>query len=278
LSRLTIAILVLGVLTARAAFAQTPSPLQQWQYSGGIPLEKLFQPDLPEWQVTAGVAAEVVPVYEGARASRVEGGPVINIRYQDIFFVSTGEGVGVNLLRGDQYRAGVALGYDLGRRLSADSTNLRGVGGIAPAPVTKLFASYVLSKTFPVVIQADAREILGGSGGGLADLGLYIPLPGSSRRLVMFLGPSIEWADERYLRSRFGVTLDESLVSDHAPFDPHGGTHSLGLGFSAAGMITDHWLLNVDAAISVLRGSAASSPLTEARTQRALALSVDYTW
>ncbi len=42
--------------------------------------------------------------------------------------------------------------------------------------------------------------------------------------------------------------------------------------------IGKHFLLNVDAAIDQIRGSAAHSPLVESRTQRELAMSVAYQW
>jgi hypothetical protein len=38
------------------ASSQTPSPLQEWQYSSGTVLEKLFEPNLPEWRVVLGAA------------------------------------------------------------------------------------------------------------------------------------------------------------------------------------------------------------------------------
>ena len=50
------------------------------------------------------------------------------------------------------------------------------------------------------------------------------------------------------------------------------------MGFSATRFITDHWLVNLDAAISKLKGSADISPITEDSTQRTLALSVAYHW
>jgi outer membrane scaffolding protein for murein synthesis (MipA/OmpV family) len=50
------------------------------------------------------------------------------------------------------------------------------------------------------------------------------------------------------------------------------------VGFSATKFVTDHWLLNLDAAISQIRGIASRSPLVEERTQRVLALSVNYQW
>jgi outer membrane scaffolding protein for murein synthesis (MipA/OmpV family) len=233
---------------------------------------------LPDWRTVLGTAAEVQPVYDGSRAYRLQGGPVINIQYRDIAFATTGEGIGVNFLRGDYYRVGAAIAYDLGRRARDDYTNLRGMGDISPAPVAKLFGSYVLSKKFPLVLRLDARQIVGGANGVVGDVGAYMPLPGSSKKFVMFAGPSITLATHRYLQSEFGVTPAQSLASGHPVFDPHAGTTAVGVGFSATRFITKHWLMNLDTAISKLKGSPDVSPVTERSTQRVLAVSVDYQW
>jgi outer membrane scaffolding protein for murein synthesis (MipA/OmpV family) len=270
--------LLLWALGPRLAWSQTPSPLQEWQYSGGIILQQLFEPNLPDWRIVLGAAAEAQPVYQGASAVRVIGGPVINIRYKDVAFFSTGEGLGYNFLRGRYYRVGVALGWDLGRRVPDDYPNLHGLGDISLAPSLKLYASYVLSKDFPMVVQVDVRKILGGADGIIGDLEAYMPLPGSSKTFFMFAGPSITWANHRYLSKEYGVTLTQSLASGDPIFNVHGGTNSVGFGFSATKMLTGKWLINLDAAVSQLRGSAANSPITEARTQRALAVSVNYHW
>jgi outer membrane scaffolding protein for murein synthesis (MipA/OmpV family) len=262
----------------RVTLSQTPSPLQEWQYSGGIILARLFEPNLPDWRVILGTAAQVQPVYDGARAYRVRGGPVFNVQYRDIAFLSTGEGLGVNFLRGDHYRFGAAIAYDLGRRMADDYTNLRGMGDISPAPVAKVFGSYVLSKKFPLILRVDVRQVLGGADGAVGDAGIYMPLPGSSKKFVMFAGPSITLATHRYLQSEYGVTPSQSLASGHRVFDPHAGTAAVGVGFSATGFITDHWLLNLDAAVSKLKGSADESPVTERGTERVIVLSVAYNW
>jgi len=278
--RLTLAWLAAGLwaLCPRMAAAQTPSPLQEWQYSGGIILAKLFQPDLPDWRVILGTAAEAQPAYAGSQAYRVQGGPVINIQYKDIAFATTGDGVGYNFLRGDHYNFGAALAYDFGRPERYDYDNLRGMGDIAPAAVAKLFGSYVLSKKFPLILRVDARQLIGGANGAVGDVGVYMPLPGSSKKFVMFAGPSITFATHRYLQSEFGVTPQQSLASGHPVFDPHAGTEAVGVGFSATRFLTDHWLLNLDSAISKLKGSPDVSPVTESSTQRVIALSVDYQW
>lgn len=266
------------MLGSRVACAQTPSPLQEWQYSGGVVLSRLFVPDAPDWRVILGTAAEAQPVYAGAAAYRVQGGPVIDIQYRDIAFVSTGDGIGVNFLRGDHYRIGAAIAYDLGRRERDDYNNLRGMGNISAAPAAKLFASYVLSKQFPLILRVDARQLFAGADGTVGDVGVYMPLPGSSKTFVMFAGPSVTLATHRYLQNQFGVTPEQSLASGHPVFDPHAGMVAVGVGFSATRFITKHWLLNAEAALSRFKGSPDVSPITESRTQRALALSINYQW
>ena len=277
--QLTVLVLLLVACSSRVTQAQTPSPLQEWQYSGGIILARLFQPDLPQWQTVLGVASEVQPAYEGSRAYHVNGGPVINIHYRDIAFFSTGEGLGYNFLHGDHYQVGLALTYDLGRKERDDLRNLKGVGDISAAPVGKLFGSWVLSRKFPLILRVDARQFIGGAQGLVGDAAVYLPLPGSSRSFVMFAGPSITMATNHYLRTLYGVTPAQSAASGHPVYTiPHAGTAAAGVGFSATRFITEHWLFNVDAAISQIRGSPAHSPLVETHTQRVLAVSVDYHW
>lgn len=103
------------------------------------------------------------------------------------------------------------------------------------------------------------------------------PLPGiaaRSRGATSCLVPDAL----RYLSKEYGVTLTQSLASGGPIFNVQGGTNSVGFGFSATRMLTVNWLINLDAAVSQLRGSAANSPITEARTQPAVAVSVDYHW
>lgn len=279
LRQLACVALVLIVCNSRAVLAQTPSPLQEWQYSGGIILARLFQPDLPKWRTVLGVAAEVQPVYDGSRAYRVSGGPVVNIHYRDIAFLSTGEGLGFNFLRGDHYQVGLGVTFDLGRKERDDLRNLHGMGDISAAPVGKLFASWVLSRKFPLIMRVSARQFMGGAQGAVGDAGVYLPLPGSSPTFVMFAGPSITFATNHYLQTLYGVTPAQSAASGHPVYEiPHAGTSAAGVGFSATKFVTKHLLLNVDAALNQIRGSPAHSPLVETRTQRVVALSVDYHW
>ena len=137
----------------------------------------------------------------------------------------------------------------------------------------------VLSKSFPLILRGDARQFAGGAQGAVADVGVYMPLPGSSRTFVMFAGPSITVATHHYLQTVYGVTPSQSLASGHPIYnEPDSGLNSLGVGFSATKFITSHWLLNIDTAISQIRGSPGNSPLVEKRNQRVVALAINYQW
>lgn len=261
-----------------AVRAQTPSPLQEWQYSSGVSLEKLFLPNLPDWQVVLGVAAEHKPLYDGAELTRTQAGPLINIRYKDLWFASVGEGLGVNLFTGEHYRAGVALAYDLGRYVHDDVTHLTGLGDLKMAPAAKAFISYAVSKSFPLVVRADVRQIIGGADGAVGDIDAYLPLPGSSERLIMFAGPSYTYADHHYMQREFGVTTTQSMASGYPVYDAHAGSDAAGFGFSSTVFITKHWLVNFDTAIDHLLGSASESPITQRKTQHVFVISAAYDW
>ena len=259
--------------------AQTPSPLQEWQYSGGVILARLFQPDLPRFRTILGLASELQPAYEGSRAYRIEGGPDINFYYRDVAFISTGDGIGYNFLRGDHFQVGVSMTYDLGRKVTQDYANLHGMGNISPAPAGKLFASWVISRKLPLILRVDARQFVGGAQGAVGDIAVYTPLPGSSRTFVMFAGPSVTLATRHYMQVLYGVSAQQSAASGHPVYSiAHEGTSAAGVGFSATKFFGAHWLLNLDSAISEIRGKPSRSPIVEKTNQHVVALSLNYFW
>ncbi len=266
------------VFCARQAPAQTPAPLQEWQYSAGIALYKMYVPETPRWQVDTGLAVEPRPLYEGSERYRALFGPVLDIRYKDLAFLSAGEGLGVNIVRSENFRAGVAIGYDMGRLARDDLDHLKGLGDVGTSATVKLFGSYVISKSFPLVLRGDIRQYTGGAGGLEGDIGAYLPLPGSSEHLVMFAGPSLTFADRAHLETLFGVNPEQSLASGYGPYSAHSGLESAGFGFSATRIIGTHWLILANVAANRLLGSAAASPITQSRLQAVAVAGVAYRW
>jgi outer membrane scaffolding protein for murein synthesis (MipA/OmpV family) len=189
-----------------------------------------------------------------------------------------GEGLGVNFLHGDNYRAGVAVGYDLGRHERADLEHLNGLGNVEAAPVFRAFGSYVVSKQLPLVLRADIRQFVGGARGLVGDVEAYLPLPGSSEKLAMFAGPSVTFADHHHLQTLFGVDAAQSAESGYPVYTAHGGANAAGLGFSITRILSSHWLLNADLAVDRLLGSAADSPVIQRKSQSVLVVSTAYKW
>jgi outer membrane scaffolding protein for murein synthesis (MipA/OmpV family) len=264
------------LICSAPAMAQTPSPLGEWQYSAGIPLEKLYQESRPNWEVRLGIGSTFEPRYDGSDRYHTLIGPSTDIRYKDIAFLSTGEGLGVNVIQGTNWRISFAAVYDLGRRAHDDPTRLNGLGNINPAPEAKLAGEYVISKDFPLVFRGAVTRSFGGSNGWVADLGAYMPLPGSSEHFYWFAGPSVTFADSKYMNSWFGVNAAQAAASRYGQYDANAGLKSAGFGMTVVWFVNKHWFVTADGALKRLLGSAANSPITQTKTDGVCDVSINY--
>ncbi|MFP6561069.1 MipA/OmpV family protein [Paraburkholderia sp. B3] len=265
-----------ALCAALHAQAQTPSPLGEWQYSAGIPLEKMFEPQQPDWEVRLGIGSTFEPRYDGSDRYHMLAGPSIDIRYKDLLFASTGEGIGVNVLQGPNWRVSVAAVYDLGRRAHDDPPELNGLGNINPAPEMKIAGEYVISKDFPLVLRAAFTRSFGGSNGWSGDFGAYMPLPGSNQSFYWFAGPSVTLADSSYMQSWFGVTPQQAVDSGYRPYSAGAGLKSAGFGITMVYFVNKHWFVSADGALRRLLGSAAQSPVVQSKTNGVCDISINY--
>lgn len=266
----TACLALLSVLVASAAAAQTPSPLAYWQNTAGVVLMPLAGP-MPEWQGFVGGGVMVEPAYEGSHYYRVLPAPAFDIRYRDVAFLSSGDGLGVNLIHGASYRAGVALAYDIGREHNLVG-RLAGLGNVSPAPEFKLFAEAAL---LPFIFSGNIRRAIGGHNGVIGDLGAYMPVAGNER-LVVFVGPGVTFANSRYMQSYFGISTTQSAASIFPRYDAQGGMKNANFGIAGIYRLTDHWLLDGDIGVERLLGAAANSPIVQERYQLGVALLIGY--
>ena len=261
------------VFVSGGARAQSLAPLLDWQNSAGIVLRSLGGP-IPDWEITVGGGGGVLPAYEGSNSLRFAPALLLDVRYRDIFFASSGEGVGVNLIHGNYYRAGVALAFDPGREHNA-ATRLSGTGNIDPAPEPKIFAQFAI---VPVVFTFDVRYRATSQQGFVGDVGVYMPVIGT-KSVQVFVGPSVTLADDRYMNAYFGVSPRHA--APHSQFhtcEAHGGLKNANFGLTALYHFTDHWFVDVDAGIERLLGSAVESPLTQTKWGIGANASIAYTF
>jgi outer membrane scaffolding protein for murein synthesis (MipA/OmpV family) len=263
--------LALGMMAGNAC-AET-STLADWQSSSGIVMRPLGGP-VPDWQVTVGGGVAALPAYEGSNQTRLSSAPTIDVRYKDLAYLSIGEGIGVNILRGANYRAGVGFTYDMGREHNA-ATRLAGTGNIDPAPVFKAFAQYVF---VPVVLAVDVKQALTSYQGLTADIGAYMPVV-ASEKIQIFLGPEITFADSRYMQAYFGINPQNTDAQSHfRNYSAHGGLKHARFGVAGLYHITDHWLFDADVGIERLLGSAPGSPIVQTPWNWTVAGTINYTF
>jgi outer membrane scaffolding protein for murein synthesis (MipA/OmpV family) len=265
------AALLFALLIASPGFAQTPSPLADWQYSAGEVLRSLDGRQVPEWRETVGIGVSTQPSFVGAKGLKVLPSVVLDARYKDIAFASDGEGIGVNLLHGEGYRAGISLSYDLGRN-SHDDDHLRNLPDISFAAAPKAFAQIFIK---PVVLAVDIRKAIGGNDGLIGDIGIYMPIPFSDSDFL-FIGPAVTWADHRYTNAYFGVSPAAAKASGYSAFTAHGGLANAGAGASYVHLMGDHWLIEGDTGYRRLLGDSARSPIVETKLQFSLDINLAY--
>jgi outer membrane scaffolding protein for murein synthesis (MipA/OmpV family) len=259
-------------MIAGTASAQI-STLTDWQNSSGIVMRPLGGP-IPDWQVTVGGGVAGLPAYEGSNEQRLSPAPTIDVRYKDLAYLSVGEGIGVNILRGTNYRAGFGLTYDMGREHNI-ATRLAGTGNIDPAPVFKAFAQYAF---VPVVLSVDIKQALTSYQGLTANIGAYMPVV-ANEKVQIFVGPEVTFADSRYMQAYFGINAQNTGPQSHfRHYNANGGLKDAKFGVAGLYHFTDHWFIDGDLSVERLLGSAPGSPIVQTDWGYSVAATLNYTF
>lgn len=235
--------------------------------------------------VSLGIGAFAMPAYEGAKKLEMTPVPFIDVRlFNDRAFLNVQDGLGVNAIKNNNWKAGFALTYSPGRSHSGSGlfggskdSRLTGVPDINGAALGKAFVSYTI-RSFSV--DADIKNRFGSDGGILADLGAkyhFSPL----ERLHMTVGPEITWANRYYNKTFFGVSEQTAqtataLGNDLTAYSPSAGIKDVAFSVTGVYALTDHWSAIGHAGFEELVGPAKNSPLTQRTFQPNVGLGVSY--
>lgn len=246
----------------------------------GVALAGQGPPPAEGWRVSLGAGLAVAPHYEGSKRYVGVGLPYIQASWRDIFFLGR-EGLGVNIVRGRKFKAGLGLAIDFGRDEDTGShtlANVRddalaGMGDVDVALGVRAFASWTPGA---FTLRASVARYFGSP-----DRGLVCTL-GASRgfrlgeKFVLTPGLGVSLADSHYMGAYFGVSPAQAAGSQFPAFTAEGGLKdahaSLGLTWLAA----RGWAVNIRLTASQLLGDAAQSPVSQADTSLGLMASVGY--
>jgi outer membrane protein len=209
------------------------------------------------WSVRLGGGAAFGPDYRGSNDYKLTPVPLVNVEYSDWLFLGFPYGLGVNLVRGDNLKAGVAFGYGGGRDNEGDLSAIDKVddGAIGNVFVSYELASVTISGSFSRALsgdnQGDAVELGFDYGGRIANHWVYS------------LGPSLRWHSEDWNDALFSVSSAESVRLGVRPYRAGGSLSEVALGGSLTRLWGKGWSVTLAVGVSELLGDPADSPIVD---------------
>lgn len=235
--------------------------------------QEIASTPVSDWRVTLGVGAMYRPAFPGSKDYQVMAFPNLKLEYRDLFFASVYDGIGINALNKDGWRAGPILKLNFGRpddgdspfRIGGGKTNaLRGLGDVDPTLELGGFVEYSYK---PVSAKLELRQGLGGHEGLIGEAGLSYR--GSTTALgpplLYSLGPRLTFADSSYNQAFFGITRAQSIRSGLAKYSPDSGLVSYGVGGFLAMPVSESVSVGLLGGYDRLESEAADSPLVRRR-------------
>ena len=219
------------------------------------------------WQVTVGAGVISLPKYPGSDESHILSFPLINVSYGRFFIGDQGAGlagIGLNLYRDYRWTLGAAIGPDpMKPRTESDDPRLRGLGDIPRTFRATLLAAY--NHEWVTTRSSVSSDIKNEKQGTLVRLEMarYSPI----ERLTLYAGPGATWTTQQYSQTFFGIDGEQSARSRSPEFSPKGGLNRLQFTVGVDYQINQDWGLGMNVVAGSLKGDAAESPITKAKSQ-----------
>lgn len=205
----------------------------------------------PGIEFELGAGALVAPDYEGSSRYQVRPWPLIRFGYLQLpngFTLGGGDGQGLSVAPSFEYRAA---------REAKDAPELTGLSDVDAAVEIGGAVRYTAGN---VGVFGDLRYGAIGHNGITGEIGADL-IATPAERLTVSAGPRLSFADDRYMRTYFGVTAGEAAGSSFSQFSPSGGFKSAGVGAAARYDFDDRWALEAEASWNRLIGDAGKSPI-----------------
>lgn len=211
------------------------------------PGEPMFKrEDVQTWfsrndlDITVGAGVGLAPRFEGAKAYGPQFLPYIDASWRDRVFLSTDDGLGVNLLNSNGFYTGPFVWISDGRR-AGSSNHLAGLSDVETVAIGGFFARYEFNDAFDVFGRVH-RDLEQNRHGLTADFGAELDLPVTSS-VIAGLKSTLTWAQGDALQPYFGITPQESQASGYPAFSPGSGWRDVTVEPSLTFLLDDHWAL-----------------------------------
>lgn len=233
--------------------------------------------------LTLGVGVGRAPRFLGSKESQTGAFPVFDYQHQSGFFVGSRRGLG--WAGGDDV---LKYSFALGARERRDEKDhsllgtgtggkeLEGMGDVKASALGMMGVGIQLGKQFGVNAALEV-PLTQRNNGAAFHLGASYTLLKTSQDTVS-LGAKLSYGDDKYLRTYFGVTAQQSQKSGYALFTPKAGFFKTDLTLTWSHQIDEHWGVTTMAGASRLMGDASDSPLARRKTSPQGGVLLSYTF
>jgi len=231
-----------------------------------------------------GSALVAAPEYSGAEQNALKLRPLLAYQYGRFRFATSragallgadgySAGATADLVSADRFRFGAGLRIDPGRKAS-DSDDLAGLPEIRRTLRGRLYGSWAFDRNW-TLISVLSQDLLGRAGGATAslDLGFGDRL---TARSTWSAGGGFSFANERHMRTYYGVDAAASRRSSFAAYEPDGGAKDVHFGVGARSVLAPQWTGFAGVGVTRLLGDAAASPLAKSATSLSANVGVAY--
>lgn len=221
-----------------------------------------------DWDVTFGAGVLVGPSYEGGRDTITQPLPYVDASWYDIngrerMYVSTEDGVGIDVISTAHWTAGPLLFWRPGRGVS-DSTELRGLDHVDSSFQAGGFVQYAPHDCCDLFLRV-RHDVFSDDNGTFVDIGGEINAPIAPSHWFAGLKLTSTWANNPALQGLFGITPAQSSASGLATYTPKSGFKDVTAEPSLTYQFNDHWATQAFVVYRRLLGPAADSPLVRTR-------------
>lgn len=231
------------------------------------------RPVAKDWTLTLGAASIYSPVFMGAEDYGLSIFPDVRVNYRDKFFASVPDGVGVNIINENGWRAGPVVKIRFGReeddggspfQVTGNTNALRGLGDVDTAGEIGGFLEYTHNRLLRA--RAELRQGFGGHDSPVFDASLsYVGRTGPASYSI---GPRATFAGKDFMNTYFGINPAQSAASGLASYRANGGVASAGIGASATMPVSESVAVSLFGGYDILGREAADSPLIRQRGSR----------
>ncbi|SFC61491.1 Outer membrane scaffolding protein for murein synthesis, MipA/OmpV family [Kosakonia oryzae] len=228
---------------------------------------------------TLGIGGQYAPRYSGSDKQRLQMVPVIQARWNALFFDSQ-KGLGYDLQADNGLYFEHTLGYGLGRADSNSgwrdgANNLKGMGNIDATLNTAMAVGWSITPWLNIEGKA-TLPLTDGQGVQYQTSLALIPLQTASDTLA-FQSAAL-FGDSRYMNTFYGVNRAQSLRSGYARYAAASGFYGVNSDLTWNHQFDEHWGAMISVGYSWLSDHAADSPLVQRRNEGSGVLAILYTF